>query len=390
VLPIEMLDRNQLEFLSARHDQSCISMFMPTHRAGPETRQDPIRLKNLAREAESRIIASGVRPVNAKQILSPVRNLLRQAGFWRAQADGLALFASQGFFQYFRLPLQVEELVTVKDCFQVSPLVPVFTMGGQFYLLALSRNKVRFFLGAAYTLREVELKGVPGNIAEALRYDVREAQAQFHSAEPGGIGGPLGKKGSVYHGQGVGVDDEQARTLEYLLIIERGVRHRLRNQQLPLVLAGVTELLSVYRSINKYPRLLDNAVSGNTDGWGEDELHAHAWRIVQPYHEQARKQALSEYKELLATGRTSNDLKEILLAAYQGRVQAAFLGCGAHQWGNYNFEEDTLEIRGQNDAGSEDLFNLVAIQTILHDGAVYALPQNEMPNGSSIAAVFRY
>lgn len=390
MLPIEMLDRRQLEFLSARHDQPCISMFMPTHRAGPETRQDPIRLKNLAREAESRIVAGGLRPMNARQILSPVRSLLRQGGFWRAQADGLAVFASQGFFQYFRLPLQVEELVTVKDCFQVSPLVPVFTMGGQFYLLALSRNKVRFFVGAAYTLREVELKGVPGNIAEALKYDVREAQGQFHSAEPGGIGGPLGKKGSVYHGLGAGVDDEQGRTLEYLLIIERGVRHRLRNQQLPLVLAGVTELLSVYRTINKYPRLLDHAVSGNTDGWGEDELHARAWQIIQTCHEQARKQALAEYKELLATGRTSNDLKQILLAAHQGRVQSAFLGCGVHEWGHYIFEEDTLEMHGPHDAGSEDLFNVVAIQTILRDGSVYTLPQNEMPNGSSIAAVFRY
>ncbi len=30
----------------------CISIYMPTHRASVETRQDPIRLKNLLRDCE--------------------------------------------------------------------------------------------------------------------------------------------------------------------------------------------------------------------------------------------------------------------------------------------------------------------------------------------------
>jgi len=36
-------------FLTRRSDW-CISLFMPTHRAGRETEQDPIRFKNLLRE----------------------------------------------------------------------------------------------------------------------------------------------------------------------------------------------------------------------------------------------------------------------------------------------------------------------------------------------------
>ena len=36
-----------------------VSILMPAHRAGPEIRQDPIRLKNLVRDAETELAARG-------------------------------------------------------------------------------------------------------------------------------------------------------------------------------------------------------------------------------------------------------------------------------------------------------------------------------------------
>ncbi|MDY0222574.1 MAG: hypothetical protein RBR67_15690 [Desulfobacterium sp.] len=45
----------------------CISLFMPTHRAGRETEQNPIRFKNLLREVEERLSAKGLRTTEVQE-----------------------------------------------------------------------------------------------------------------------------------------------------------------------------------------------------------------------------------------------------------------------------------------------------------------------------------
>jgi len=50
---MNLVSRNELKDLMERHQGPCVSIFLPTHRAGKEIQQGPIRLKNLLREAES-------------------------------------------------------------------------------------------------------------------------------------------------------------------------------------------------------------------------------------------------------------------------------------------------------------------------------------------------
>jgi Bacterial archaeo-eukaryotic release factor family 7 len=324
------LNRDQLRFLSQTRGPFCVSIFLPTHRAGQEIRQDPIRLKNLAKQAETKLISGGLRAVKAREILAPARNLTRRAGFWRTQEDGLAVFLSQGFFQYFRVPLALEEIVFVGQHFDVGPLLPWFTAGGTFYLLAFSRNHVRLFRGTPEAVTEVPLAGAPRSLDEALKYDVRESQQQVHT---GAHGSAVGKEAAVFTAQGIGVDDEEARTREFLLQVEKGVHHALRDQHAPLVLAAVTELVSEYRAINKYEHLFGDAVIGNPDLLNGKQLHEAAWPVVRPYFDSERKKALSTYQELANSGKRSNNLREILPSAFQGRVDSVFVASGHAQMG---------------------------------------------------------
>ena len=381
---MELLDRHQLEFLSKKQDRFCVSLFLPTHRAGPQTRQDRIRVKNMTKEAESCLVALGMRPVKAREFLAPAHSLARPGSFWRCQADGLALFVSSGFFQYFRLPLSFAPLVAVMDRFEISPLMPLFTVGGRFHVLAISKNQARLFEGTPYVLTEMEVPGMPPNMEEALKYDVRESQLQVHS---GAGGSRVGKEGAVFTGQGIGVDDEQARTHEYLLQVERAVRRRLNDQQAPLLLAGVKELLAMYRQVNKYGQLLGGVVPGNPEMLRPSELHRAVWQVVGPHFDAERRKALATYQGLAATDRRSRDLREILFSAYQGRIQSLFLPSGVQKWGRYHFEENALEVHDQFQAGDQDLLNAAAIETILRKGTVYMLAAEEMPE---IGAILRF
>jgi hypothetical protein len=56
-----------------RHSGWCVSLFMPTHRAGREMEQDPIRFKNLRREAEESLTAKGLRSSEVQELLKESR-----------------------------------------------------------------------------------------------------------------------------------------------------------------------------------------------------------------------------------------------------------------------------------------------------------------------------
>jgi Bacterial archaeo-eukaryotic release factor family 7 len=384
---MDTLNRDQLKFLSLHRPQPCVSIFLPTHRGGPQTREDPIRLKNLIKDAESRLVALGQRPAAAREMLAPARQLASRTGFWRQQEDGLVLFVSNGLFQHFRLPLRFQEQVSVAERFEVSPVLPLFTAGGTFYLLALSRNHVRFFRGTPNALTQLEIGTIPQSVDEALKYDVRESQLQMHS---GAGGSAAGKEGAVFTGQGIGVDDEEDRTREFLLQVERGVRGFLKDERAPLVLAGVEELVAVYRGINKYGTLLDGNVGGNPDLLKAHDLHAAALALIRPHVELNRKKALATYHDLSGSDRALGDLKRVLVSAEEGRVDTAFLPAGARQWGRFETARNAVEVHDEYQPGDEDLLNRIAAETVLHRGTVYLVAPDQMPNGSSVAAFLRY
>jgi hypothetical protein len=95
-------------------------------------------------------------------------------------ADGLALFLAPHLSRSYRLPLAFEELAVVAGRFHVKPLLPLFTDDGRFDVLALSQNAVRMLECTRHSARQLELEGVPPNLAEALKYDDPEKQLQYH------------------------------------------------------------------------------------------------------------------------------------------------------------------------------------------------------------------
>jgi hypothetical protein len=148
---------------SGRH----VSLYAPTHRAGPETQQDPIRLENLVREAEEHLIAGGLRAPNAQELLAPAEKLVQDSLLWRHHSDGLAIFLSAETARHYRLPLGFDELLVVAESHHITPLLPLLSRDGRFYILAISRNEARLLQGTGYGVDEVDLEGVPTSLAVA-------------------------------------------------------------------------------------------------------------------------------------------------------------------------------------------------------------------------------
>ena len=94
---MDVIRRADLERLALHGAGPSVSLFLPTHHAGPEVQQAPIRLKNLLREATEALQADGVRPPMVHSVLAPLRRLVNDGLFWRYQSDGLALYSRPGW-----------------------------------------------------------------------------------------------------------------------------------------------------------------------------------------------------------------------------------------------------------------------------------------------------
>jgi hypothetical protein len=157
-----------------------------------------------------------------------------------------------------------------------------------------------------------------------------------------------------------------------------------------LVLAGVDYYFPLYREANSYPHLVDEGITGSPDLADPRELHSQAWRIVEPMFRESREKALSRYQDLKGTGRTADDIKEIVPAGFYGRVDTLFLSQGAQLWGVSDPASGVIEIHKEQTARNEDLLDLAAVQTLLNGGATFLLGPEEMPDGKDAAAILRY
>ena len=66
-------------------------------------------MDNLLRGAEKGLAAGGMRPAEAKYLLGPAFDLIKDGFFTRSRADGVSIFISKDLFRYFRLPIHFDE-----------------------------------------------------------------------------------------------------------------------------------------------------------------------------------------------------------------------------------------------------------------------------------------
>ena len=381
----DIFSQNDLDFLVNSRSENCLSLFMPTAKAGPEVRQNPIRLKNLFAEAEALLSQRGTTSHLSGRMLNPLQALLPDTIYWANQSSGFAALCSPDFSRTYRLPMECRDFVGLADHFHLLPLIRFLRQDRKFYLLALSQNRARLLRCSMQEAEEIEPPDMPRSLEEALKYDDPHTQLQFHTGAPG----TGGRRPALFHGQGVGIDETKDNVLRYSYLVNKGLESVLKNKKDPLILATVDYLFPIYRTANTYPFLIEDFVEGNPDNLSDQDLQKLAWPIVEKLRMDEEQRAISAFEEKAGTGFTSSNLKEVIPSAFQGRVDSLFIAAEAEQWGFVDEVSDGVILHEDRKAESCDLLNFAAVQTLRNGGSVYVLPQERVPDGL-IAALYRY
>ena len=346
-----------------------------------------IRLKNLFRTAEERLLENGLRLPDAQQLLEPAHRLVEDESLWQQAGDGLALFLAPDWVHPYWLPLRFEAAIYVGRRIYLRPLLPLLQSSQPFYILALSQNEVRLFQADRHTIGQVALSGVPSSLAEALSFDEPEKQMQVRAGAPVGSGRMAG----MFYNSGDGGDDAKERLSRYFHLVDDGLCKLLGPERLPLVLAGVDYLLPLYRAASQYTHIVPGAITGNRDRLSPEGLHRQACAMLQPYFRKDRQEAVAQFRQSQASRRASDNIRLILPAAYRGRVAVLFVAQRRAVWGRFEPESNHIQLRpGEAKRGDDDLADLAAFHTLRNGGVVYAVEAHEMPEVAPLAAIFRY
>ena len=382
------IPRNHFQKLATHREPFSVSIYLPMFTKGKEQNLglSEAHLKSSIKEAHGILLDQGMEEKSAIKYLKPVKDLLAEIAIWRNPSEGMAIFLSPGMkMQHFKVPVKFEPFTYVSDHYHLLPLLPLYELESSFHLLALSQDHVKLYEGNLFEMQDLFVNELaPERLEEAVGFDYEQKMLQFRS------GHSLYSTGS-FHGQGEGKDDDGKEISFFFREINKGVNATIKDKSVPLVLACVDWLFPAYKSINTYPLLHREFVSGDPEYKNEAKMHKEALALVRDMQMKKTEQVANRYTDLMHTPKTSHQISEIVPAAVQGKIDTLFLCKGDDVFGTFNEAKDCVILDSEKSSNNLSLPNLAAMNTFLKGGNVFTLDTEDMPvKKRPMNALFRY
>jgi hypothetical protein len=370
------------EKLSGIKGADCVSIYIPTHQSGREVNEDVDKLtfKSEVLKLREELIGEQKDPA----ILQPLFDLIEDELFWKEQFNGLAVFLYKGSVWKFRTPVSFNLFSMSGEFFMLSPLAALLSDNGFYYVVAISQNSVRLFKNTKFTIEEINIREiVPNNMEEVMSvYEfgkVMQGKKNYDQSNSGHI---------HFFGHGNADNNADKYLFEYFRQIDQGLEKIIKKDGAPLIVIGTDYLLPLYKEANTYKNFVEEGIPGNPDRLSEKEIHEKSLAVMKDILEKPKKKSFEKFRALAGTGKTSSDLKVIVQAAAQGRVESLFLTKDQHIWGNFDEKNNIVEEHSERRPGDICLINYAITHTINNSGDVYNFSSEQAPEGNTGVAAF--
>lgn len=372
---------HSIQELLEEHDGPCLSFFLSCPTGQKERFR--IQAKNLLKRARIQMEDAGIDRKLRTNLLDLATDLMAHPDTLRNTHQSLACFVSKRHTSKIDIPYPMQEKCVLENQFHLKPVLPLFLESRFYYVLAVSQHHVNLYHANRFSINEVEVLDMPTSIEEVANLDEPRKNLQRHS---GGAG-----RANMVHGHGRGKDVKELRLLKFLQEIDKAIRPYVKNT--PLVIAGMPHLASLYSKIARHTDTVIATMSGNPETFSPGELNHIAWEHVSP-------KLFEDFKEMHDTLKgaadgwapkpTAIDFKQILIAAYEGRVEKCMIALEEDWWGHFNPETAEMEFSNEEDPTAVDLVDSVVRQTLAQGGEVFAVDRGNIPGRFPVAALLRY
>ncbi|MCL4811919.1 MAG: hypothetical protein KJ061_05525 [Vicinamibacteraceae bacterium] len=369
--------------LLASQPGPCVSLYQPTHRHFPDSKQDPIRFRNLLKAVEDSLARGHDKTVTGP-ILGPLRALADDETFWLHRRDGLAVLAAPRFQRVYTLLRPVPERAIVASSFHIKPLVRIAQSADGYQVLALTRQTARLFEGNRDALQEIDMAPGARTITEALGEELTEPHLTV--ASYGGASGP-----AMHHGHGTKSAEVDVDAERYFRAVDRVVlEHHSRPSGLPLVLAALGEHQTPFRRVSQNPALVEEGVVGDPEALDVDELGRRTWQAIEPRYLARLADLIERFETARVHGLGAADLTEAGVAARAGRVGVLLVEADRVVPGRLAPGTGRVELASLDHPEVDDVLDDIAEMVMAARGEVVVVPGDKMPDRTGLAAIYRF
>ena len=353
----KFLNMDDLKLLS-RHAGPCLTMSIPGYQPGAGGGTRHAHLRHLTQTATEQL-----RHLNRPETgdMAAALELLASTLDDGHGGPGVTLFCAPGFTASYETPAVRADALTVGDRFHLLPLLSAALIPSRFFVLGVSRNRIRLYHYKDGSVEELALPAnVPPSLEAASAFDEPEHASNSHSPAGPSVGGLRGVRFASTGDR----DSEAVHMRHFFGLVDRGLKETLNGE--PLFLAGVQEELALYRKTAKYPHIFESECHGNAEHATLDHVTKHAAEGALREYRLIAERALKALPEI--RDKIAGDPAGVLKAASEGRVRQIFVA------------ED----------GAEETINAAVVEGLRTGADIFAYPGKELPGFGAIAAVLRY
>lgn len=361
-----MFNQDNLKRLAAVSGP-CLTIIQPLRDTWSQVTKPDTRIVAAIQEAGRLLEEKGFSAAEREELLRPLKKIAANTD-WSGRTGSFVMFRAPELTLTGFWPDELAPRVHFAEEFLLLPLLPGLLRDREFWLLALSVKSVKLYRGWLDGLTEVPLPpGVASSLAEDEGFDAPDHSLRGRSSAGPSIGGMKG----VQFTTAATHEGEPAYLHDFFKSIDRGIHPLLSRDPHPLILAGVTRELAIYRRINTWSPLIPEEVRGSAEAFAHDFLHGKAAEIAGAFAANGSAATLHDIEMASRRGLAERDPEAIIAAAGAGRIAELVI----------ETTEAMLPAR-------EAFLNWNALATIRNGGRIRfvkaALP------GEGVAAILRY
>lgn len=359
-----MTFKEQLKKLASEKDSPCVTISLTTHRTHPDNAKDEIKLKNLLKEAEDRVIAEfGKRPVAS--LLEKIENIAAEIDV-NYNLDSLHIFLSNSTKEVVKSAWPTSnEGVHISDNFALRSIIKSYSRSEHYLLMLLSQSGVQLYEALNdEIIQQIQNEDFP--FSENHHYNT-------HSDK----------------GSDAKYLDDLVR--EFLNKVDKALLKVYHETDLKCVVICTED------NYSRLQQVADNSsvyLGYSAIDYNKTETHQiikQSWDIIKSQQKDQRSKAIEEVKEAVAHGTVLTDLQEIFQASIDGRGDLLMVHQDFSQavimTSDRTFE--LIDDRTKQHA-IDDITSSIAWDVLSKKGKVFFTTQNEIKELGNIVLKTRY
>jgi len=295
----------------------------------------------LLKDYPSSFVDSFMEPLRKDNCLESLRHVDR----------GIIIFYSASEKGYLNVQTDINDLVVVADSFHIKPLLRIKNTARGFFLISMSSNAINVLVetnGHLYRLETYRNEMIKTNSNKYIKTEPKDFIAQTAIE--------LNKMIAPY--------------------------------KLPIILAGVKDLIGHMRKFLDHSMMLEESVVGNVEHLKTDDLRTRCFDLLEPYYLKKEMEAVKQLDFAVRKNRAVTYIEDIAVSAVHGKIKKLFVVENRQLWGRINKSNGEIFVSPkQLNSHDDDILDDICQIVLSRGGEVVVLKNASNVKGYIAAAI---